>query len=27
MKEIAQRKECGAESGTGKIEVVTDAMF
>ena len=27
MKEIAQRKECGAESGAGKIEVVTDAMF
>jgi len=27
MEEIAKRKECGAESGAGKIEVVTDAMF
>jgi len=27
MEEIAQRKECGPESGAGKIEVVTDAMF
>ena len=27
MEEIAERKECGAETGAGKIEVVTDAMF
>ena len=27
MEEIAERKECGAETDAGKIEVVTDAMF
>ena len=27
MEEIAQRKECGTESGAGKIQIVTDAMF
>jgi len=27
MEEIAERKECGAESSAGEIEVVTDAMF
>lgn len=27
MEEIAERKECGAESGAGKIEIVTNAIF
>jgi hypothetical protein len=27
MEKIAERKECGAESGAGKIEVMTDATF
>ena len=27
MEEIAERKECGAQSGAGKIDVVTNAIF
>jgi len=27
MEEITERKECGAKSCAGKIEIVTDAMF
>jgi hypothetical protein len=27
MEEIAERKECGAECGADKIQVMTDAMF
>ena len=27
MQEIAERKERGAESGAGKVEVVTNAIF
>jgi hypothetical protein len=27
MEEIAERKECGAQSAAGKIEVVTNAIF